>query len=79
MRTLEHNPKARTSNAVIRHRDDDVRSVLVLEDPDIDDDDKELIRAAPELREALAEMLSMFGGNMDRADYDRMKLLVEGP
>lgn len=77
-RVLEYNPRhPGVLTPVMRCRDDDPLQILKIEDPeDINPDDAELIRRAPELAEALHEMLDMFGGNMDQADYDRFRMLA---
>lgn len=80
-RTLEYNPThPGEPNAVIRTQRDGARLVLQLDSPDeISIWDAELIRRAPELRDALAEMLRDFGGNMDSERYRELRALVGEP
>jgi hypothetical protein len=56
------------SGIVLRARIEHTIPILTIEDP-IKAADAELIRRAPELAEALHEMLDMFGGNMAGEDY----------
>jgi hypothetical protein len=80
-RTLEYNPThPGEPNAVIRRHNDGAREVLRLESRDeISDADAELIRRAPELRDALLEMLRDFGGNMDRDRFRELRALAGKP
>ncbi len=80
-RSLEYHPgHPGEPDAIIRRDLDGARRVLYLESRDeISGADAELIRRAPELRDALAKMLRDFGGNMDSARFQEMRALVDDP
>jgi len=79
--SLEYSPTHKDDpTPVIRTPSDTITRVLKVEDRDeMSDDDAELIRRAPELRDALAEMLRDFGGNMDSARFRELRALVGDP
>lgn len=80
---LEYNPThPGEPGAVVRYRGDAPQCVLQLDmdsNEEISDADRELVRRAPELRDALLEMLRDFGGNMDSGRYRELRALAFSP
>jgi hypothetical protein len=80
-RTLERNAAhpGEIADVVRTERDGALWVARIESREEIKDGDAELIRHAPELRDALAEMLRDFGGSMDSARFRELRALVGDP
>lgn len=78
MNTLEHcHLRGASREPRIHYRGDNPVMVLRTDGDEIDAADRALIARAPDLRDALREMLGMFGGDMNPDQYQAYQRLLE--